>query len=468
MKRREPSLFRRLVLAIGTVLAAIAVVLVAAAWTWGRTAADEAYDRLLIGAALQIAEAVAVEEDRLVVDLPVAAFEMLALAEHDRVFYRVIGVDGRTITGAEDLDVGRDLDRARRGPLVAAGRHLGEPVRIAVVARAVADPRVSGRVHVLVAQTESARASLARSLALQVVGLAVGLGLAGLLGAVVAVRIALAPLQRVTQALDDRDPNDLTAFDVAMPKELRPFADAINHFMERLAGRMALLQRFIADAAHQIRTPLTALTAQLELLSRGDIEGRDRDRVQRIRERADQLGRLTNQILSHAMIVHRTDAVGFSAVDVVAVARRALREAVPVSLDRDVVVALEAPDHEVIVSGEPVSLREAFANVIDNAIRHGAPGHLTVRVREPDAATVVVEVEDDGPGIPPSDWDRVTTRFGAPTSGVDGTGLGFAIAADVCRAHGGGLAFRAPGPGGFTVILRLARGDVADPREGAT
>ncbi len=458
MRRREPSLFRRLVLAIGAVLAAVAVALVAAAWSWGRTAADEAYDRVLIGAALQIAEAVAVEDERLVVDLPVAAFEMLALAEQDRVFYRVIGVDGATITGADDLDVGGALDRARRGPLVAIGRHLGESVRIAVVSRAVADPAVSGRVHVLVAQTEGARAALARRLALQVVGLAAGLGLAGLIGAVVAVRVGLAPLQRVTQALDDRDPNDLTAFDVAMPKELRPFAGAINHFMDRLTGRMALLQRFIADAAHQIRTPLTALTAQIDLLSRGDFEGRDRDRVQRIRDRADELGRLTNQILSHAMVIHRTDTIGFVDVDVVAVARRALREAVPASLARDVVVALEAPDHEVVVSGEPVSLREALANVVDNAIRHGAPGRLTVRVLEPDSATVVVEVEDDGPGIPPSAWERVTTRFGAPTSGVDGTGLGFAIAAEVCRAHGGGLDFRAPGPGGFTVVLRLARG----------
>ena len=279
MSRREPSLFLRLVLAIGAVLGAVAVTLVAAAWVWGRTAADEAYDRLLIGAALQIAEAIAVEDDRLVVDLPLSAFEMLALADRDRVFYRVIGVDGKTITGADDLEVRRDPDRLRREPVVSAGRHLGEPVRVAVVSRAVSDPAISGRVQVLVAQTETARSSLARSLALQVIGLVVALGVVGLVGAIIAVRIALAPLQRVAQALDDRDPNDLTAFDIAMPKELRPFAGAINHFMERLAERMALLQRFIADAAHQIRTPLTALTAQIDLLSRGDIGGRDRDRA---------------------------------------------------------------------------------------------------------------------------------------------------------------------------------------------
>ncbi len=457
MSRREPSLFLRLVLAIGAVLTAVAVTLVAAAWVWGRTAADEAYDRLLIGAALQIAEAVAVEDDRLVVDLPLSAFEMLALADRDRVFYRVIGVDGKTITGADDLEVRRDPDRQRREPFVSAGRHLGEPVRVAVVSRAVSDPTVSGRVQVLVAQTETARASLARSLALQVIGLVVGLGVVGLVGAIFAVRIALAPLQRVAQALDDRDPNDLTAFDIAMPKELRPFAGAINHFMERLAERMTLLQRFIADAAHQIRTPLTALTAQIDLLSRGDIAGRDRDRVERIRDRADQLGRLTNQILSHAMVIHRTDTVDFVDVDVVAIARRALRDAVPASLDRDVVVALEAPEHEVIVTGEPVSLREALTNVIGNAIRHGAPGRLTVRVVEPDPARVTIEVEDDGPGIPSSVWERVTTRFGAPSSGLEGTGLGFAIAAEVCRAHGGDLGFREAGTSGFTVILGLAR-----------
>jgi two-component system sensor histidine kinase TctE len=455
----ETSLFRRLVLLIGFVLTAIAVALVAAAWSWGRTAADETYDRLLIGAALQIAEAVAVEDDRLVLDMPISAFEMLALADRDRVFYRVIGVDGATITGAEDLDVGRDLDRAARGPLVTSRHYAGEPVRVAVVSRAVVDPRLAGRVKVLVAQTEIARESLAASLARRVVWLVLGLSLVGLIGAIVAIRVALAPLQRVAQVLRERDPNDLTALTVATPKELSPFADAINRFMERLAERIALLERFIADAAHQIRTPLTALTAQVDLLSRGDFEDRERDRIRRIQERADQLGRLTNQILSHAMIIHRTDTIAFVPVDLVAVARRALRDGVPISLPRDVVVALEAPEHEVMVAGEPVSLREAIANVVDNAIRHGAPGRLTVRVVEPDATTAIVEVEDDGPGIPPEAWSRVTTRFGGPSSGVDGTGLGFAIAAEVCEAHGGRLDFRAPGPEhGFTVILRFPKG----------
>ncbi len=457
MARREPSLFFRLVVLIGLVLAAIAGALVVAAWSWGRTAADEAYDRLLIGAALQISEVVAIEDDRLVLDLPVSAFEMLALADRDRVFYRVIGVDGRTITGDEGLDVGKDIERARRGPLVLGRRFAGEPVRVAVVARAISDPVVSGQVHVLVAQTEIARDTLARTLAVRVVGLVLVLSLFGLLGAVIAIRIGLAPLQKLAQVLRDRDPNDLAPLTVATPRELRPFADAINHFMDRLAERMTLLQRFIADAAHQIRTPLTALTAQVDLLSRGEFEGKERERVTRIKERAEQLGRLTNQILSHAMIIHRTDTVAFVAVDLVAVARRALREAVPISLSRDVVVALEAPDREVTIAGEPVSLREALANVIDNAIRHGAPGRLTVRVLEPDTATVVVEIEDDGPGIPPDAWSRVTTRFGGPTSGIDGTGLGFAIAAEVCEAHGGRLDFRAPEAGGFVVSLRFPR-----------
>lgn len=457
MTRREPSLFFRLVVLIGLVLAAIAGALVVAAWSWGRTAADEAYDRLLIGAALQISEDVAIEDDRLVLDLPVSAFEMLALADRDRVFYRVIGVDGQTITGDEGLDVGRDIERARRGPVVLGRSFAGEPVRVAVVSRAISDPAVSGRVHVLVAQTEIARTTLARALAVRVVGLVLVLSLVGLLGAVIAIRIGLAPLQRVAQVLRDRDPNDLAPLTVETPRELRPFADAINHFMERLAERMNLLQRFIADAAHQIRTPLTALTAQVDLLSRGDIEGKERERVIRVKERTEQLGRLTNQILSHAMIIHRTDTFTFVAVDLVAVARRALRDAVPISLSRDVVVALEAPDHEVTIAGEPVSLREACANVIDNAIRHGAPGRLTVRVLEPDPATVLVEIEDDGPGIPPEAWSRVTTRFGGPTSGVDGTGLGFAIAAEVCEAHGGRLDFRAPEAGGFVVTLRFPR-----------
>lgn len=462
MTRREPSLFARLVLLISLVLAFGAAVMITAAWHYARAAANAAYDRLLIGAALQMAESISVEDGKVVPDIPASAFEMLALSQEDRVFYRVVGVAGRTLTGYADLDPGPALGRAPSEPEVVEGTYQEVPVRMAIVARPVSDREVSGVIHVVLAQTELSRAALARELTWRAAILVAIMSLIALGGTAFAVNYALAPLRRLSAALGERAPGDLSALDVSTPREILPFVTAINHFMARLRERMNLLQRFVADAAHQIRTPLTALSSQIELLSHSEMDMAARERVSRIRERSRQLARLTNQLLSHAMVIHRTEAVTFTPVDLKEIARRALKDAVPLSVDPDIVIAFEAPGHSVMMMGEPLSLKEALANVIDNALRHGAPSRLTVRVVEDGAGRVACEVEDDGPGIPQSRWDDVLMRFGSAAPEREGGGLGFAIAAEVCAAHDGALSFRAPqgvGPkeSGFTVVLSFPR-----------
>jgi len=217
---------------------------------------------------------------------------------------------------------------------------------------------------------------------------------------------------------------------------------------------MDLMQQFIADAAHQIRTPLTALNSQIELLSHRIDDPQAQHHLSRMQVRTTQLSRFINQLLSHAMVRHRAGAVAPSRVDVVAMVRRALHEAMPETLGRDVLTTLELPREPVEIDGDAVSLKEAVKNIIDNALRHGAPSRLALRLRE-SADTVEIEVEDDGPGIPPQSWPDVVRRFGTPSP--RGSGLGFAIAADVAVAHGGGLGFRERDAAGFAVIMRLAR-----------
>jgi two-component system, OmpR family, sensor histidine kinase TctE len=303
-----------------------------------------------------------------------------------------------------------------------------------------------------VAQTTEARTALARELTLRAVALIIVMSVLALGGAVFAIRYALRPIGRVGAALRDRDAHDVTLITVSTPRELRPFVSATNEFITRLKNRMDLMQQFIADAAHQIRTPLTALKAQLQLLSRQPMDPQGLQHLTRVQERVDQLSRLAGQLLSHAMVNHRAGAVPLETVDVVEVVRRAIREAVPETLDRDVLTSLELPPVPVTIEGDAISLKEAVKNVVDNAIRHGAPTQLTLRVRRK-SQTVDIEVEDDGPGIPPELWPQVTERFGAPSPG--GSGLGLSIAADVLAAHGGRLTFRHADGNGFTVIMSL-------------
>ncbi|HUN10974.1 MAG TPA: sensor histidine kinase [Rhabdaerophilum sp.] len=452
---RVPSLFGRLIGLIALVLAGGLVVLGWASWAYARIAADEAYDRLLVGAALQIAESVSTEPGRITVDPPISAFETLAMAVSDRVFYRVVDPAGETLTGQTDLDSARRNGGPRREASISDGIYRGFPVRVATLGRYVTGPDVAGWIEVTVAQTIAARLDLARDLTLKAMLLVLGVSGVAMLAVVVAVRQGLRPLGRVEAVLAARDPKDLSPVVVETPREIRPLVAAINHFLQRLAERIAGMERFVADAAHQIRTPLTALTAQVELLSSEPRAERRRTQIARVRERTDQLGRLTNQLLSHAMVIHRREVVPLEPVDLVAITRAALAETVPLSLDREVRIGFESACTAMPVLGDRVSIREAISNLIHNAIRHGAPGHLSVSLDEENGG-YRIRIEDDGPGIPAARWNDVVLPFvrgEEEEARTGGSGLGLAIAADVAAAHGGRLTFCQPAEGRFAVDL---------------
>ncbi len=464
MRAREPSLFTRLALRITLVLALGAVLLVSAAWYYARIAANDAYDRLLLGAALQIADNVTVENGRLSVSLPTAAFQLLGLSSSDRIFYRISAPSGATVTGYDDLGVDINLAKITTEPRLESGFYKGVAVRLAIVPRFLVDPAMSGVAHVLVAQTTDARGSLAGELTLKAILLVAIMSVLALAGAMLAIRYALQPLRTLGTTLRQRDPHNLTAVTVRVPREMRPFVSSINHFMHRLNERLSLLQRFTADAAHQIRTPLAALSAQLELMNTDQMDNASRQHLARVQERARELARLTNQLLSHAMVIHRADSVQLQPANLCDIARRAFRAAIPITIDPDIVVSFEAPDEAPMVRADGVSLREAIANVIDNALRHGARARLDVRVWTDDSFAYV-EVADDGPGISREDWPRVTRRFETSQSGEGRAGLGFSIAAEVASAHGGRLSFRErmEHVQVFAVIIALPR--LASPKK---
>lgn len=455
MARREPSLFVRLFVLISLVLASGAAVLMVVAWYAARQAADEAYDRLLLGAAYQIADAITVQEGQPDILLPVSAFELLSLSDRDRIFYRVLDPVGRTMTGYRDLPDPRGGTGPTSGVIVANSSFGGEPVRVARVSRRFDDPQMRGDAIVIVAQTVEARTALAQQLTLRALFLVMVMGSIAVGGTVFAVRRALAPIGRLEAEIRQRDPLDLTLLNVSAPRELAPFVAEINRFIERLRSRVDMMQQLIADAAHQLRTPLTALNSQVDLLSNDDFTPRGQKHVERIRERTVQLARLANQLLSHAMITHRKQAVASTTLDLSELTRRALDQAIPDTLERDILVTLRVPPEPLMLDGDPVNIAEAIKNIIDNAVRHGAPSEILVRLFAEDGMAIV-EVEDDGPGIAPEKWQRVVQRFGSLSPEGRASGLGLSIAAEVAAAHGGALAFRQRGAIGFVAVLSFA------------
>ncbi len=434
------SLRFRIIAVLAAVLAAGAVVLGAAAWHSSSLAAQQAYDRLLRGGAVQIAENVYVQGGVVTVEPPVST--IATLADYDLVFYKVVDPRGIVVAGYEDLVSDADPVETRAGVVLEDGTYQGQPVRIATLARQIDMPGTNNWSTIVVAQTTDARRALARDLTLKALGVIAVMSVLALLAAAYAVTLALKPLTRIEREIASRRPDDLRPIEAEPPLEIRNLVQAIDDFMRRLSERMAIMQRFIADAAHQIRTPLAALDAQVEILIGTPASRRKADTVKRIHERTAELGRLTGQLLDHAMVIHRKDVAVAAAVDLNQLAKGVLAKAVPLSLPREVDIAFVPAEQAPIVSGDAVSLREALSNLIDNALRHGARSRLVVTVGA-DGDAAWIEVADDGDGFaaPLAEFTRPFAK--GPES--SGSGLGLSIAAEVALAHKGELALSRDG-----------------------
>ncbi len=463
---RPLSLRSKLLLFLAALAFCGTVVLAFAAWEYGRRAADEAYDRLITGSALAIAEAVTVLDGRIDVDLPYAALDMLALAPEDRVFYRVAGPGGETVTGYDDLPLPDRFLPSER-PQFFEAEYRGEIVRFCILGRLVADPVVEGWSTIQVGQTRRARDALAETIAVNAVLPILGLSALSLAFGWVGVTYALRPLIRVGADLQARRPTDLRPIATPAPREVQLLLDSLNRFMQRLQMSMDNMQVFIAEAAHQIRTPLTSLQLQAQLaLDEDDPEAVRRSLV-RIERNAVLAGRVAHQLLSHAMVVHRGDAAVFEAIDLAEVLQQALREAIPVAEHARIEVDFRNEVGRATILGDRVMVREALKNVLDNAVRYGSPDGGPIRVRlhgDGTDGSRCVTVADSGPGLPAAERERVFERFrrGANAQGP-GSGLGLAIVRRVIDVHGGSVDLAdAPG-GGLAVTLRFPRAGGVGP-----
>ncbi|SDE40271.1 sensor histidine kinase [Limimaricola pyoseonensis] len=451
---RTLSLKSRVALAVGAVLLLGGVVVLAVALAYGRQAAREAYDRLLVGAASDIAASMSVRDGAVVVDMPVSAFQMLALAPEDRIRYRVIGPDGATLTGSDAAPL--PPEREGVGPVFYDGDLGAEPGRYVAVTRRFAERGFSGPVRVLLGQTTRARAALARDIAQGALAVLAAAGVVIGLFAWLATRSALRPLQRLGGALAERDPTDLTPLALPMPSEIAPMLGALNGFMGRLDRQLAASRNLIGDAAHQLRTPVAAIRAQAQL-AQDECDPEARARILgRIHERSVGLSRLLDRMLDRALIIHRTDTAPRAALDLRDVALEVFEEVDAAAIAPGARVRLDLPPGPLVVRGDALSLTEAGKNLLANALAHGrAPIRLGV-AREGGRARLFVR--DAGPGPSEAVLSGLGARF---TSGAPGgSGLGLAIAREVAESHGGALLLGRSGDG-FEAALALPRAGAA-------
>ncbi|QNH19978.1 sensor histidine kinase [Xanthomonas sp. GW] len=451
-----PSIRRTLLLYLGALSLLGAVALFFAARDYGQRAANRSYDHLLVSSALSIVDSVALADGQWQVDLPYAALDLLAMAPEDRVFYRVFDARGRTITGYDDLPKAPSLPRASTAPRLFDAFYSGEQVRFAVVARRVSSAAAQDEVWVQVGQTRRAREALAQDVVLHALVAIALLSLLSLALVWLGVYRALRPLHRIERDLSRREPSELKPLAVAAPQEMHQMVAALNRFMARLASSNETLRAFMAEAAHQMRTPLAALRAQAQLALDDDDPRDMRRSLEAIERNATHMSRLLNQLLSDASVIHRANLQRYASVDLAEVVHQALHEALPQSQPRPR-VQLAIASEPAMVRGDALLLREAIKNLIDNAGKYGGDGALQVALTC-EARDCVVTVADHGPGIAAADAERVFERFArGEGAAAGGAGLGLAIVKRVVDSHGGRIDLSNRVGGGLIASLRLPR-----------
>jgi two-component system, OmpR family, sensor histidine kinase TctE len=385
---------------------------------------------------------------------PVAALS--SLSGYDAVYYKVVDTRGVVVAGYADLSGPANPVAIRKGPEFANGQYQGERIRTATIGRYMPDERPPGWAVVTIAQTTNARQQLTNDMSFKVWTLILLMSVLAIGASGLAIRRGLRPLARIEQIIAARDPADLRPVAHDTPSEIDALIGAINGLIGRLAERMTAMQRFIADAAHQMRTPIARLDAQIELLSNESDPARQAARLAALRTTCSDVGRLTGQLLNHAMVIHRTEVVPLQPVELVGLAKGVLGRTIPLADERDVTVAFESDAPQAWITGDPVSLQEALSNVLHNALVHGKADDIVVSVTT-SSDTVALTVTDNGRGIPEAHWEAVLRPFerlvqdGAERT--TGSGLGLAIVQEVMKAHGGQLHFAFPSAGGFDVVL---------------
>ncbi|MGN6649058.1 sensor histidine kinase N-terminal domain-containing protein [Trinickia sp.] len=380
--------------------------------------------------------------------LPDAARDFLTGDNVDKVFYQVIGTRGELVAGVSDMPLPSEDDRPQPGLVEFRDATLhGNDVRIAYTTVAPStDGSMSGNgqsVLVQVAETFDKRSALANEIIKGVIlpqfvilPLAIVLVWFGL-------SRGLAPLTSLQANLRARRPDDLSPLEASSaPPEIEPLVTSFNDLLTRLEQNIDLQKRFIADAAHQMKTPLAGLHTQAELALRDDVSPEVRRSLEQIATGADQAARLVTQLLALARAENRSSGQVFTHVEMAHLARLAVRDWVRAALAKQMDLGYEGPDEAVFVEGNPVMLREMLSNVIDNAIRYTpAGGRITVRVQpKRDTEEAWIEVEDTGPGIAPAERPKVVERFYRILGREgDGSGLGLAIVKEIATMHGGTL-----------------------------
>jgi len=406
--------------------------------------ANPPFDRKLAETASLIADHVEFNQGAVHLSLGIDVSEVLRPDATATASYMVLGLRGELVAGDAEIPLPADKDTSAGPPRMRFDKMNGSEVRVAYIWAPLAG---QPPVLVQVAETLEPRSQLANEILKGViVPQFIVLPLAVLLVWLALTR-GLAPLTALQERIRRRRPEDRSPIDArGAPEEIAPLVESFNELLARLTASIQVQKRFIADAAHQMKTPLAGLRTQSELALRQTDPAELRRSLRHIAAATEHATRLINQLLALARAEHRgAEAPSFEAVDLAQLTREMVRDWVPQAIERLIDLGVDVTDEATGILGAPLMLRELLGNLIDNALRYTpAGGAVTVRVLR-HGSEVVLEVEDTGPGIAEAERPRVFDRFYRVLgTHVEGSGLGLAIVREIVEQHDAQVSIHTP------------------------
>lgn len=413
----------------------------AASYLLSKHYADHVYDSWLYDSASSLALLVGRRDGVPTLDLPPAAARLFVWDLSDTTYYAVTGAHGEFVAGRSDIPPPPADAASFREAQLSDGLIEGQPVRIVTLtlpANGAQQP-----VRVQVAETRSKRQALARKMLAGVLLPQLALILVAALAVRSGILGGLAPLHMLAQRIEAQDPQRLLPIPADdVPEEILPLTRSLNTLLARLDAAASAQRRFVADAAHQLRTPITALKLNLEQALAERDEQEMRELLRESAHAAQRVAHLSQQLLMLARAEpDAANAVPLERVDLAGLARDVGSDWVEAADAKSIELSLTAPEQPVGVRGNRVLLGEAIANLLDNAVRYH-PGNGQIAIHVDSGPHPRVAVLDDGNGIPPAQRGEVLKRFfRLDPARTEGSGLGLSIVNEIVRLHGGQMRF---------------------------
>ena len=463
-QRNQRSLFGEILDWMLTPLLLLWPISLALTWLVAQNLANKPFDRALVYNVQALAQFIQVgPRQRARFSLPQPASELLRADDADNVYFQVMGAHGEFLAGERELPAppapGLSEDDAALSdmPQLRDAEFRGLPVRVAYLWVHIAGAPQPALVQV--AETREKRSVLATEIIKGVMlpQFAI-LPLAVLLVWLALVR-GIRPLSELESRIRARRPDDLSPLDDhAVPQEVAPLVASVNDLLTRLKDSIATQKRFLADAAHQLKTPLAGLRMQAELAQReGASEEELKQSLQQIGLASVRATHTVNQLLALARAEGGSAALAHEPCDLAALTIEVVRQAVPTALEHGTDLGYEGPEPgapHLVRMGNPVLLKEMLRNLVENALHYArTPGTgaavVTVRLRaNPPGGGLALEVEDNGPGVPAAERELVFQPFYRVLgTNVDGTGLGLPIVREIAEQHGASVSLSEARPG---------------------